>query len=222
MLAEAVLLGSRIFHEEEPAGAFYDAYLRSHPVPLVDSPEDLDLSYAQDIRTFLNQWRTHYQGPAQRLESALRTVLPELAAVRDASILDADLERPDTMGSVGSSARRVFEAVVAVGPRREVTGAAKVLHMLHPRLFVMWDSAIACGYAVPSRTAEDYVTRFLPRMQRLARLAVAQYARAHGVSESAAVTALCRCGHSFPKVLDEYNYAKYTLSSDRVWDAEWS
>lgn len=89
-----------------------------------------------------------------------------------------------------------------------------------PDLFVMLDGPIRSGYAI--LLMEDYGQRFLPRMQKLARKAVVEYEATNQAHESEALQFLCGgCGHTLPKVLDEYNYVKFTLRNDQVWDVEY-
>ena len=113
----------------------------------------------------------------------------------------------------------MFKTIATCGSRNETTAASKILHSLHPGLFVMWDAAIQLGYAV-SGSGEDYAKRFLPRMQRIAVIALEQIAAAQGLTRETAVETLTRCGHTLAKVLDEYNYAKFTMKRAEVWEAE--
>ena len=111
-----------------------------------------------------------------------------------------------------------FETIAGSGSRYESTATSKILHVLHPPLFVMWDSAIRGGYAV-DRSSGDYARRFLPRMQRQASEAVDSYIRDGEAEPAAAVEALeKRCGgRPLTKLVDEYNYCKFTLRRDELW-----
>ena len=220
MLHDAVLLGSRIFHEDEPLRDYYEAYFRDEGFSLVDEPERLDGARAARLIQFVNQWRTHYQATTPQLRDALKAVLPELCMLRDEAFLDVDLARPcNGPWTVGDVIERVFETVASCGRRYESTGASKILHMVHPRLFVMWDSAIAAGYAT-GRSGRDYAHDFLPLVQLVARRAVDEYERSRSALAGDAVSALCACGHTMARVIDEYNYAEFTLSRREVWVTE--
>ena len=39
-------------------------------------------------------------------------------------------------------------------------------------------------------------------------------------SDDRAIDFLCGCGHSLAKVIDGFNYAKFTLKREEVWRAE--
>ena len=140
--------------------------------------------------------------------------------LNEQTLLDTDFDRSFVGDfSVKNAVRIVFESVLEAGPRVEATGTSKILHMINPELFVMWDAPIRGGYAV-GQSAEDYAERFLPRIQGQARLAVRQYCEATGASKSKTVEWLTNCGHTLPKVIDEFNYVKFTLKRDEVWDEE--
>jgi hypothetical protein len=74
----------------------------------------------------------------------------------------------------------------------EYTGATKVLHLLHPRLFVMWDAPIREQYKVG--TSSDGYFQFLKEMQT--------HFNHLGWSSS---------DRTFAKAIDEYNQATITL-----------
>ncbi len=112
----------------------------------------------------------------------------------------------------------MFETIASSGSRYESTGTSKILHLLYPPLFVMWDSAIRGGYAVNGRSG-DYAERFLPRIQREGREAVDSYIAERKAGPSTAVRELEKLcgGRTFTKLIDEYNYCKFTLRVDELW-----
>jgi hypothetical protein len=218
MLHDAVLVGSRLFHELESRADYYDLYFRDKKTGLWESPETITLGEIERLVLFLNQWASHYENsPTQqtRLLSAVRKTFPFLEAVKDSTLQTIDLGDASVRGLISGA----FQEIASCGTRYEATATSKILHTIRPELFVMWDSAIQFGYALRG-TGEDYAERFLPRIQKLASRAVDEYSRAYKVPEDRAVRGLTKCGHSLAKVLDEYNYTKFTLKSDEVWDAE--
>jgi hypothetical protein len=229
VLYEAILLGSQIFHSGESRVSYYDAYFKIAPVWLVNEPERLDLARADELIGFVNRWGTRCRIKPRHLKAALERVLPELSALRGESLLHIDLaQQVRGTGTTGGVIERVFHAIAsAEGSRYESTAASKMLHLIHPQLFVMWDSYIAWGYAAARSSTEgrarDYARCFLPRVQRIARRAVEEYRSAHSATEEQAVQALCsgcRCPPTLAKVVDEYNYVKFTWNDERVWQAE--
>lgn len=99
--------------------------------------------------------------------------------------------------------------------------ASKVLHVLAPHFFVMWDNAISAGYGcgIIYNTAiamnEKYYN-FLVRIQSELREAIQSYADSHSIKNFVdASNALIRELHAdgrktLAKIIDEYNFMKFT------------
>jgi len=223
MLFDAILAGSQLFHNAEPRGGFYDDYLAGKSWQLWKRQETIDLVGIERLILFINQWSTHYENSRtaqQSLLVAIRSVFPLFQALEAESLLEVDFKRQLVPGTTASQTiEQIFERIASCGRRYESTGAAKIIHTINPELFVMWDSAICGGYAVDGH-GYDYGHRFLPRIQKIVRRAIREYIQTQSCSQEQAVTTLCRCGHKLAKVLDEYNYTKFTLRRDEVWDME--
>ncbi len=221
MLWDAIVAGSAIFNQCYPKAWCYDDFFSGrNPNRWVDG-DSLDVTEVQRLITFLNQWSTHYRTPPGNLLSALKNVLNEIEPLRKCTILDIDFQaRVGTDQTVSELVERVFNMVYECGPRKEYTGASKILHCVHPDFFVMWDSSIATGYGVRRRTPRDYARRFLPRIQSVARQAVRECALVLNCSEKTAISTLTDCGHSVARVMDEFSFCKYTMCKDAVWDIE--
>jgi hypothetical protein len=218
VLHNAILKGSELYHELETRAHYYDQYQASTRLCFDREPESITFAEIDRLILFLDQWFSHYESsPEQcrRLLKAIQEVLPTGRRLLDEQLLTVELMGQETRKDIAY----MFNTIATCGPRVEKTATSKILHSLHPELFVMWDSAIQSGYAVAG-TGEDYAERFLPRVQKIAVRAVEQCAGAHGVSARKAIEILTQCGHTLAKVLDEYNYAKFTLKRDEVWEAE--
>lgn len=103
--------------------------------------------------------------------------------------------------------------------------ASKVLHVLLPEFFMMWDNFIAPAYGAKMQTpcGEDYVYGFYPHAQLVAHRALDECCERWGWTQEQAEQWLRGvCGHTLAKVIDEYGYVKYTLGKDAVWWAEYS
>ncbi|MEM3986371.1 MAG: hypothetical protein QXR39_06350 [Candidatus Methanomethylicia archaeon] len=96
------------------------------------------------------------------------------------------------------------------------TGASKVLHMLAPSFFVMWDSAIRShpSYNL-STSAEDYF-KFLKMMRNEAIEAVNSYLKDYGLSNYSEARKELEKVLERPllKVLDEYNWLTITRKEE--------
>ncbi len=225
MLFEAIQFGSLVYHRLESYGKFYDDYLSNRNGRLWQDERKLNMSEIKLLIQFLNQWGTHYRSTPEQLLGALVEAFPLLNCLKGRDFVDLDFEaKVEPHFSVAQAIASVFDTIARCGPRYESTGTGKILHTINPQLFVMWDSNIAHGYGLGSGNNDDcagrYANRFLPRMQRLLRHALKERTQQTGESREQVLRALCECGHTLPKVLDEFNYVKFTLQIDEVWDLE--
>ena len=114
-----------------------------------------------------------------------------------------------------------------VKKRNEATGASKMLHIIYPELFVMWDGAIRTGYICKLQSKlekRDWIwyTEFLQEMQRLAKQAVCEVMEQEkNHSRETAIASLTGCKRTLAKAMDEYNFMKYTKEAGSVWKAEY-
>jgi hypothetical protein len=227
-------LGCQKYHEYQFGydHAYVD-YLQDKDQTKWDHPERLDILEIEKIRVFLNEkWRARmqmiYMGHDLKpeLKRVLQDVLPSLNTLRGATLCSTNFDDSEIRLLIINA----FDAVAKYGPRTyESTGASKILHTINPELFVMWDTAIRQGYGLGEdhankkslwkREGKGYVHYFLPRMQRIAHLAIRQ---AGAVSDDPIeLLKTPDCSHGIAKLLDEYNYAKFTTNDDRIWKKEY-
>ncbi len=81
--------------------------------------------------------------------------------------------------------------------RRSPVAAAKALHLLAPEFFPLWDEKIARAYACHYKTYPE--RKYVAFSQKMRSLAVRLESHAPQ-----------NCGRTFLKLIDEYNYARYT------------
>lgn len=96
MLFDAILAGSRLFHNVEPLGGFYDDYLKEKRWQLWKQQETIDLAEIDRLILFINQWRTHYENSRtsqQSLLDAIRNVFPPFQALEAENLLGVDFKR---------------------------------------------------------------------------------------------------------------------------------
>lgn len=101
----------------------------------------------------------------------------------------------------------IFDGFLEVlGP----TGASKAMHLINSKLFMMWDNAIRKHYSC-STTSEDYI-KFMENMQRIAKEIVRSYCEEFNCSREEAIENICKIanGKTLPKLIDEYNYVRFT------------
>ncbi len=95
---------------------------------------------------FLNKWKTRVEKPeksAKALAKQVEICRDDLNSLEQFNIRNVDL---GTVGGPPSLAAHAIEncyaSVRKSGHHIGATAAAKILHILHPKLFVMWDSPI--------------------------------------------------------------------------------
>jgi len=132
------------------------------------------------------------------LEEALRANMPAIKGLRSRdikSLVDADEPTIKQLFLAFLDALRIKEGKNK--DRKSPVAVAKALHLLAPSFLPIWDYKIAIAYACRYSTNPDrkYVD-FAYNMKTLA-----QQLQKH-VPDG--------CGQTFLKLIDEYNYAKYT------------
>ena len=150
-----------------------------------------------------NAWRS--------LDSHLNEII---GAIRDINRLLSEIEDKsiDEIDFSDTKVRRLIEvAYDRLAPIVGHTGASKVLHLLYPNIFVMWDDGIRTAYNIQTPNPDNYVN-FLVKIQEIIKRLISEYASKHGVNESNARQKLIEIfdGYSITKVVDEYNFLKFT------------
>ncbi|MHA2370181.1 MAG: hypothetical protein ACXADX_15310 [Candidatus Hodarchaeales archaeon] len=109
--------------------------------------------------------------------------------------------------SLWSSQETIIHAFSQLAETVKYTGASKALHILNPDFFMMWDEKIRHGYGC-YKNGEGYFN-FLLRSQVEIRKIVETYSKEH---DSGPISTQIYQGRlrSELKLLDEYNFAKYT------------
>jgi len=167
---------------------------------LSDLSLDVDPSkaYSYLIR-FLELWgvrRAAVNISPIELSSRILELKAKLASM-DKSILEIDLDQ------MSDEIKEIFEKISNiknVGP----TSASKILHLLRPQLFMMWDMDIAKTYRVkPSPTG---YLEFLKRCQLILRSIIREY-QDIGIKDPEQYL-IKKFGKPLTKLFDEYNWLK--------------
>ena len=231
MLYQAIRAGSEQYRSDPNLNCSNKAYRKLLCCDMDHSkwrdPPTLDKDEVGKVRDFVARtWKTrNMQAKSEHLLPALKKVLPKLNKLRGKTILDVCLDESIDGKNIADVICSSFKRIANCGPpskrngrpNNEVTGASKMLHIINPKLFVMWDRAIISGYG--GYKCIKY-TDFLRRMQRLANYAINQVEKECGVSREDAIESLRCDGHTLAKTLDEYNFMKYTKCCGSVWKAE--
>ena len=233
MLYQAIRRGSEHYHCDTNLSSSNEAYRKLLCCDMDQSkwqnPLTLDEDEVEKVRKFVaGRWKTrNMQAKSEHLLPVLEKVMPKLNKLRGKTILDVCLDEEKVGESIAVIVCSSFKRIANCGPpnrrnnrpNNETTAASKILHIINPELFVPWDGAITRGYGGYNRRL--FYTDFLRRMQMLANYAIEQVKRECDVSRDVAIERLQCDGHTLAKTLDEYNYVKFTLNEDSVWQAEY-
>ena len=221
----SLLLGSELYracsNESGDWDRFYWQYMESRDTSQWESPERLTEREVRRLLLFINQLGTRSQFDSEKVGRAYVGLFPVLQDLKRMNLYDLGLSQPlAEHGTVSEAIRDVFDTVATCGARYYSTGASKILHTWLPDLCVMWDAAIAAGYGIYDRRhGEEYSTKFLPRVSVQAVEALDSYIAEYGGTRAEAAAAISKRaeGRVLTKLVDEYNYVKYTRSCNKLW-----
>lgn len=194
---------------------------RNGPNPYKPSYEE-----AWILLSFANGWNARMQANFLDVHRALCEIEPVLEKLRSRTLLDVCLDERIYGGSISEVICRSFKRLAKCNSRNhnETTGASKILHIINPNLFVMWDGRIREGYICRLKKKDNWIwyTEFLQEMQRLAKQAVCEVMRQEkNHSRETAIASLTGCKRTLAKAMDEYNFMKYTKNCGTVSKTEY-
>lgn len=182
---------------------------------LRSNPEELN---TQEIREqvilFLNQWKCMVKDDeptAAKVKKAVIKFKQEASYLGGATILSVN-SLPATLKNKISSLYNEFDNIPHFGP----TATSKLMHILNPHLFVMWDGEILKHYGRENLqidgTGNGYVA-FLSMMSQMGLDITADFQKYH--PEDKPEIFLCekleyRLQKSLAKFIDEYNWITIT------------
>lgn len=148
----------------------------------------------------------------------LRQVIKEerelILRLRDKELIDVDFN--ETLEGLGIT---VGEAICQLYPKLDMlvgpTGASKVLHLLLPKLIVMWDDCIRKHYGVEPVDCEDFI-EFQTKMKELLEEAVKDFMSEHRIpGRKDVIQEILKLRYKdklkpITKLIDEYNWATIT------------
>jgi len=130
---------------------------------------------------FLNRWKSRLKKTwllVDAIIDAHHDSIPYIHALQSECLWELDLDKElkiknDSLKTSGAITF-VFKRFRDIGYHLRETAASKLLHMINPNLFIMWDKKIAEAYNV-SRTPTGYTYEFLPIMKEKANQVINSY-----------------------------------------------
>ncbi len=133
----------------------------------------------------------------------IKMTSPIIEELKDISLINTDLDDVFIENSIKTLYKKFSNVFRA-------TGASKALHLLHPKLFVMWDDNIRRNYQIDVPDDDGYL-RFLKMAKKEIVEFVKDCAKKNGLSfEDAERLIKEKTGLELTKLFDELNYLRYT------------
>jgi len=207
----------KLFLKEEGRFKFYDAYLKARDPNVWLQSSDVPLKEGLLLFGWVHSWQPNFEGDLANFLQIHKTLLPSLKVFGNETLIAIDFT-----DATKDSLCEIFDSIALCtrkpryGKQRfESTAASKILHVLIPKLFVMWDRAIRRGILgdAERKSAREYAYEFLPEMQKLAKTFLDSYINEKGGDYESAAREIGKMtdNYTLAKVIDELNYDRFTL-----------
>lgn len=173
-------------------------------------PDKYDENLARSIINFLNAWkcRLKKENAVIELEKKLKEINQKykklVGKVLESYIRGADESTDSIITDIFETLKETrikLEGKKVTERKFGPTAASKIMHILNPHFFVMWDSNIRKAYN-KTESSDDYLD-FLNAMADVARKVIPYYSDLNNTYYQGKKT--------LSKLLDEYMYSKYAI-----------
>jgi hypothetical protein len=178
-----------------------------------------------EVIWFLNKWgcrigpQRAYDIVAKGIKGRSIAARPFLEVLNEETLEDINFDKMKEVGRRQLSNFRIIHHIFSmfcdIRYRFRWVATSKVLHMIIPKLFVMWDNDICAGYLL-SPSASSYAYKFMPLMKQEANEAIVTYMNDNRCDRKTAIeeiTSACD-GKSIAKLVDEYNWIRFRKKLD--------
>ncbi|MCJ7635555.1 hypothetical protein MUP77_24595 [Candidatus Bathyarchaeota archaeon] len=205
------LLNSSKWFDDDKQYAFQDSYEEAQKFNW-NRIANLSLEEIRtDVIGFLNECRAF--GPiiieptnemASSIKQAYIDTEDHLAALHEINIEDVHLQETSR---ILENADRLLYRFSNIGLMFREVAASKLLHMLIPEFFVMWDNTIMVAYGVDKyHYGSDFLSLMNQKINQSIDLAMQEWK----CSRESAIQRLRYRGKTLAKIIDEYNFREYT------------
>lgn len=213
---ENLITAHKAFYRGEYRAENYDEYLKDKNWALWQN--SVPMSEVEKLFNFIRSWDFHFKGDEEKFKEIYEEIAPFLKNVEHLKIENVDLANDELKKNISIVFDRVADCTLT--GRCESTDASKILHTIVPDFFVMWDHNIRLGTLGDAEDKQGlvYAYRFLPLVQRELAEAIETCIKERALNRDEAIKYICeKCdGKTLAKLVDEYNYVKYTLKLDRL------
>jgi hypothetical protein len=210
-----LLKAHKFFYNIEERYHFYDAYMKAtEPDAWFKSPKP-PLVEGLLLFGWVQSWDPYFRGELALFLQTYEDIFDTIKSLETASLTQIQFSE-----DVRSAICLIFDSVANCSKKKryerkrryESTDTSKILHAIHPHLFVMWDSSIRNGIVEGQYDGSCYTNEFLPNMQLLAKHFLDSYIEENGGSYDDALTKIEEMAHRYTlaKLIDEFNYLRFT------------
>jgi exonuclease VII large subunit len=203
----SLVKGSCLFHYVYSNDTSYDDILSK---TFWSNLSQITISETREILRFLNKWKCRLSNNcAQNLQQSLQQISPQMQSFQTQRLENIILNSQNIqqITTIYNNLNNVIKP----------TATSKVMHLINVNLFPMWDQYICEGYGIKSncRTAQNYIN-FMQQLQKILNNIVNKIIRQRNVNQQQAIQIIKNSTfqgkYSLVKILDEYNYMKFTYS----------
>ena len=218
-----LLDSSEIFEEDPDSGS--DAWVRTRRFVDWKNLHNLNTEEVKRrIIGFLNKWHCRLPSTdrlAEKIKETYRLTIPFLNALEDETLENFQFDKKKVVqGEKYTNEEillKIFDSFCEIGHNFRGVAASKLLSLINPSLFVMWDTPICEAYGIrapsePYIRDKQYVPEFFPLMKEKANSVIDSYMKEKKCSRSEATKAInsFRKWRTLAKLLDEYNWVTYS------------
>lgn len=204
-----LLKAHKIFRDIEGRWRFYDAYMESRDPNAWLTSSSVPLKEGLLLFGFVQSWDPNFKGDLAKFLQIYEDIFEMIRAFKHETIVKIDFTT-----QVKNSIAIIFDRIARCPRQRrfESTDASKILHVLAPNLFVMWDDKIRRAIVGEGRNGRCYAFEFLPKMQELLCKFIDNYLIEKGGNVDFASERISSMANNYTlaKLIDEYNYVRYT------------
>jgi len=208
-----LLKAHKLFIEVEGRFKFYDAYMKAREPNAWLTSSDPPLKEGLLLFGWVLSWEPYFQGVLEQFYENYKDLFSEVKRFENETIVIIDFSE-----GIKESISSIFDKLALYTYERkerfELTGTSKILHVILPELFVMWDIKIRRGILGDSnkKRGKDYAYKFLPDMQNFAKQFLDSYIEENGGDHENASRQISQMadGYTLAKLIDELNYLRFT------------
>lgn len=183
-------------------------------------PQDLDVNETRRVLVdFLNKWgcrlRNYDNVTASHLKDCVVDIHPDLLAIQNYSILNFDFEVTENRERIEHIFNSFWHYGSPIAKNFGPTATSKTIHIINPKLFVMWDDAIRLHYWIQNNNIIDSgrgYCFFLIETKSMAERVVEECGERFNVADPAlwlSERLNIDPPHSLVKFIDEFNWLAY-------------